>query len=1022
MRLTVLLTTYNHERFVAQALDSVLMQRTSFEFDILVLDDCSTDRTRDVLRAYHERFPSKIDLRVAERNQCDNRAFMDAWSSTDARYVAVLDGDDFWTSSDKLQRQVDYLEEHPEASICFHNALVFRAKDGSSWLHTPLHQRRVSNARDLWTSNFIAGCSSVLRREVVPQLPQWFETCRWGDLPLYILLAEKGEIHYLNEVMGCYRLHDGGLWSSLTEPEKLAAFLDFCESVDPDLASRHREALVSAVNNSAERLRLERRRLLASARQEWRRLGGSDPAVVEGVRRAVASAVPPGASVAVATQGDASLLVLDRPAQHLVATGDWGSEEQLFAQGDQGQAEARWIQDGKAYEFRLYAGTERERLLAAVTVTGALGSMPGGPLAGLLQEELERSPRVSPVIMATPNPAQAQQWPAATTVAWHTAGAGSGQVYLSSVRGLDDYIPMSDLEAIAHVERLRTAGVAYLVLPATARWWLEELDGLRRHLEHEYELVADDPDTCAVYALHWAKVTASGPQAPTVSVVIPCFNHARFLRDAVESALRQTYDDIEIIVVDDGSTDETALVASTYRAVSYLWQENSGLAAARNAGLAASRGRFCVFLDSDDRLLPNAIETGLRELDQHPEAAFASGLCTLIGPDGCSLFTPDQFVVEAEHYAVLLQNNYIWNPGSVVYRRWVLDCLGGFDIRRDAAADYDLYLRITRLLPVRSHGNVVAEYRQHGTNMSHDSKLMSATIRDSLETHRDFVRTDSKLQAALEEGKRAAETFYGDDLLNDIRAHWARRMEIIEPFLATARQSEERQAVIDELRSLYRWMLEVYGLRRLLQQKTAGEIELRARNRKLEVSNEGARRLLGELRSRLERNSLEAEVDRQAFVDIQQAVRTHVTRLDVLQHDQARRCSTDVRAQLQSTRDDLDYQTMVAAVRSIVRRVLPIDATVVVISGGDDDLVDISPLFGWHFPRTEDGWHAGSHPADAHEALIELDVLRNLGAGFLLVPATERWWLSNYLGLEQGLEHRGRRLWDDESCVIFRLE
>src|SRR6202007_291490 len=94
------------------------------------------------------------------------------------------------------------------------------------------------------------------------------------------------------------------------------------------------------------------------------------------------------------------------------------------------------------------------------------------------------------------------------------------------------------------------------------------------------------------------------------SVIIPCFNQARFLGEALESALAQSYGSCEVIVVDDGSTDETAKVAAAFNRIRYLSQTNRGLAAARNAGLKASAGRYLVFLDADDRLLPDAVATG----------------------------------------------------------------------------------------------------------------------------------------------------------------------------------------------------------------------------------------------------------------------------------------------------------------------------------------------------------------------------------------------------------------------------
>src|SRR5215210_7479587 len=122
-----------------------------------------------------------------------------------------------------------------------------------------------------------------------------------------------------------------------------------------------------------------------------------------------------------------------------------------------------------------------------------------------------------------------------------------------------------------------------------------------------------------------------------VSVIIPCYNQAHFLGEAIESVLAQNHPRFEILVVDDGSTDDTSEVAARYPEVRCLRQENRGLAAARNAGLRSSEGEYVVFLDADDRLLPNALEAGLVCFEDHRECALVAGHYRLIAADGSLL-------------------------------------------------------------------------------------------------------------------------------------------------------------------------------------------------------------------------------------------------------------------------------------------------------------------------------------------------------------------------------------------------
>jgi glycosyltransferase involved in cell wall biosynthesis len=141
--------------------------------------------------------------------------------------------------------------------------------------------------------------------------------------------------------------------------------------------------------------------------------------------------------------------------------------------------------------------------------------------------------------------------------------------------------------------------------------------------------------------------------APLVSVVIPCYNQAHFLGEAIESVLAQRHPRLEVIVVDDGSPDDTSEVAARYPGVRCVRQENQGLSAARNAGLRHSGGEYVVFLDADDRLLPEAIEAGLRGFEAHPECAFVYGDYRVIATDGSFLRRSRRHVVGRDGYVAL---------------------------------------------------------------------------------------------------------------------------------------------------------------------------------------------------------------------------------------------------------------------------------------------------------------------------------------------------------------------------------
>jgi glycosyltransferase involved in cell wall biosynthesis len=256
--------------------------------------------------------------------------------------------------------------------------------------------------------------------------------------------------------------------------------------------------------------------------------------------------------------------------------------------------------------------------------------------------------------------------------------------------------------------------------------------------------------------------------SPVVSVVITCYNHGRFLRDAVESVRRQTFKDFEIIVIDDGSVDETPTVAASLDGIRCVRQANLGLSAARNTGWRASRGRYVVFLDADDRLLPFALQAGVDAALTHPEAAFVSGHYATIDVDGVQGVISSRPCVTSDHYGALLRWNYIGMHATVVYRRETLNRFGGFNPALRACEDYDMFLRIARETAVACHPDVVAEYRWHTANMSRNNALMLSSALRVLRRQWPHVRGHTAYEAAYREGVAFWRGLYGEPLLEDM--------------------------------------------------------------------------------------------------------------------------------------------------------------------------------------------------------------------------------------------------------------
>ena len=241
------------------------------------------------------------------------------------------------------------------------------------------------------------------------------------------------------------------------------------------------------------------------------------------------------------------------------------------------------------------------------------------------------------------------------------------------------------------------------------------------------------------------------------------------MAEAVQSALGQTHPSIEVIVVDDGSTDDTARVAGGYPALRYMHQPNDGAPRARNAGLRASRGELVLFLDADDRLLPTAVAMGVAALDAHPDWAFVTGHVRLIAADGAFEGTPTQDHASGNQFVALLRSNYIWTPGAVLYRRSVLDSAGPFDPAAGASADYELNIRIARQHAIGCHHGLVLEYRRHDANMSGDVGEMLRSAVSVRRAQRKFVSGDPGAQRAWKAGLDIVRADFGERLLDRVK-------------------------------------------------------------------------------------------------------------------------------------------------------------------------------------------------------------------------------------------------------------
>lgn len=211
---TILCLAYNHKSYIRQCLDGFVMQKTNFRFEAIVHDDASTDGTADIIREYENKYPDIIKPIYETENQYsknDGTLHRIMLSSVRGKYVAECEGDDYWTDPLKLQKQVDFLEAHPEFSMCFHRAKILKEYDCKVGLKCEDIEDREYNPNELFESWIVPTASILARREVLDVVNVGTERILNGDIVHILNCAKIGKIRGMSDVMSVYRVQSTGV-------------------------------------------------------------------------------------------------------------------------------------------------------------------------------------------------------------------------------------------------------------------------------------------------------------------------------------------------------------------------------------------------------------------------------------------------------------------------------------------------------------------------------------------------------------------------------------------------------------------------------------------------------------------------------------------------------------------------------------------------------------------------------------------------------------------------------------------
>lgn len=243
--IAIYMITYNHELFIEEAVESVMNQSTNFESKLFIGEDCSTDNTREICLRLKEKYPNKIELFLNEKNIGANlnaRQIFKACLESEAKYIAILEGDDFWTDPLKLQKQVNFLENNPDYSMCTHVANEVNEISNTEYLFPNINENTTKIIQDYISNNLTATCSLLFRAEYLKPIPRWLNEIKFGDwgLMLFVFHRSNKKMMILKDCMSVYRVHFGGIHGSLKEDNQslVKAYkmhLEFIEIVNDKL-------------------------------------------------------------------------------------------------------------------------------------------------------------------------------------------------------------------------------------------------------------------------------------------------------------------------------------------------------------------------------------------------------------------------------------------------------------------------------------------------------------------------------------------------------------------------------------------------------------------------------------------------------------------------------------------------------------------------------------------------------------------------------------------------------------------
>jgi glycosyltransferase involved in cell wall biosynthesis len=643
---SVFIQTYQHVDYIRDAVDNVLAQRVPFDFELVIADDCSSDGTREILHEYRARHPERIRLLLPERNLGPTELFRRSVAELRGRYVAWLDGDDYWCDEDKLALQVAALGEHPEWAACFHDATV-RDVDGEKpdRPYVPVIERETVTLDDLLRQNCVPSLSLMARGELVRGLPEWVWGGLWSDWMALATIAQHGDIGYLPRTMGVYRTHQGGLCAGLSRSDQLREDLRAFGLLREALSPEWRASIEASMRERRCQLAIEEAGLPYTGAVAVIGPEGETPTYLNG-RNVLQLSLGEGQAIVDRRDRSGSLAAqLERyrvraeqedpghahfgPGPATAAPG--GSSLYLLAV----EPVARWLEQESRLGRQLEDSSEpvsRDEDCALLRIDAPLGApAPLGTVAEIAEvRSSAEAERLLGAHLGSPVPGETVDAHAVEFTGW-AIGGESVVVAVELLREGRPFRRVPSGRRRLDLERgfARRPDVHFAGFETTVSFV-----GLGGETTVEARAVLKDGRRIplASVPIRFAHPAPSPGQAtPLISVIVPGDGPLEWLEEALESVLAQTYARLDPIVVHGAPAGRARFLVERYPGVRRIEVGDGSLSGAREAGKRQSRGELLVSLEVGDVLAPRALEHGVEEWRRRPDAPFSLGLSAIRG-------------------------------------------------------------------------------------------------------------------------------------------------------------------------------------------------------------------------------------------------------------------------------------------------------------------------------------------------------------------------------------------------------